>query len=448
MESIERHRTTHIPQAEEKENLNSQKKEVQSNEKEIVQTSFADCGYYGGEIEKKEIDLTNIEFHTNVIWGEALNGLKNKVLRLRKRNIYKYLLDYIEKEHVGKVCILYGLRRTGKTTLLLQLLESIDLSKTVYIKIQDNNTMGDLLKDLNILTKKGITYFLIDEVTLLSDFINSAASLSDIYCAMGHKIILSGTDSLGFDFAKRDELYDRALTIHTSYISFKEFSEVLYKDDIDEYIEYGGTLQKESMSYDDPEYNEEEVSFRDDESTRKYIDSAISQNIQRSLRNERFGSNFRHLKALYDKGELTNAINRIVEDMNHEFVLSVIERAFISHDLGSARQLLTKSKNEEVQTALFDIDEKAVLNTLKELIRIKEKEETTIPVTEQAISQIKDYLFALDLIKEIEIRQDDGTIEKRVCGLMNEARYPITVGNGRVEPAAEFNILGYLHNRE
>ena len=37
----------------------------------------------------------------------------------------------------------------------------------------------------------------------------------------------------------------------------------------------------------------------------------------------------------------------------------------------------------------------------------------------------------------------DGTIEKRVFGLMNEARYPLAFGDWTLEPAAEFNILGY-----
>ncbi|MBR6412251.1 MAG: autotransporter outer membrane beta-barrel domain-containing protein, partial [Alphaproteobacteria bacterium] len=37
----------------------------------------------------------------------------------------------------------------------------------------------------------------------------------------------------------------------------------------------------------------------------------------------------------------------------------------------------------------------------------------------------------------------DGTIEKRVYGLMNEARYPLAFGDWTLEPAAEFNILGY-----
>ena len=36
-----------------------------------------------------------------------------------------------------------------------------------------------------------------------------------------------------------------------------------------------------------------------------------------------------------------------------------------------------------------------------------------------------------------------GTLEKRLFGLTNEARYPLSVGEWTVEPAAEFNVLGY-----
>ncbi len=36
-----------------------------------------------------------------------------------------------------------------------------------------------------------------------------------------------------------------------------------------------------------------------------------------------------------------------------------------------------------------------------------------------------------------------GDIEKRVYGLMNEARYPLHVGTWLIEPAVEFNLLGY-----
>ena len=87
--------------------------------------------------------------------------------------------------------------------------------------------MAALNKDLKQLCELGIKYVFIDEVTLISDFIDSAAILSDIYSAMGMKIVLSGTDSLGFWLAVHEELYDRTVMVHTSYIPFSEHSRLL-----------------------------------------------------------------------------------------------------------------------------------------------------------------------------------------------------------------------------
>ena len=59
------------------------------------------------------------------------------------------------------------------------------------------------------------------------------------------------------------------------------------------------------------------------------------------------GGHFRHLKELYEAGELTDAINRIVEDINHRFVVDVLTRRFSSHDLGSAADMLMKTTDAD-----------------------------------------------------------------------------------------------------
>lgn len=100
---------------------------------------------------------------------------------------------------------------------------------------------------------------------------------------MGVRVVLSGTDSLGFWFAMHEELYDRTYMIHTTWISYSEHSRLLRINDIDEYIRYGGTLRVGEINFEDDELKSEEVSFRDDESTRRYIDTAICWNIQHSL---------------------------------------------------------------------------------------------------------------------------------------------------------------------
>lgn len=142
----------------------------------------------------------------------------------------------------------------------------------------------------------------------------------------------------------------------------------------------------------------DEVAFRDDESTRKYIDTAISRNIQHTLKNDHYGEYFNQLRELYEKGELTNVINRIVQHMNHRFVLRVVEDEFKSHDFGSAKELLLHDLPAERATVLYDVNEKQILERLKAIIEVKEKSETTVPITQEHIDKVKKYLLMLDLI--------------------------------------------------
>ena len=402
--------------------LNISRRTYQYLEKDNADNGSSKYIFYCKQLEnyKKEPGLL---FNTSIVIGDKLQLFIDLVKKYKKRFCYKSLLSYLNS-NVDKVCILYGLRRTGKTTMLFQALKDIDFNKAAYIKVKESDNM--LIKDINILNENGYKYLFIDEVTLMEDFINSAATLSDIYCKLGMKIVLSGTDSLGFAFADKDELYDRNIMVHTSYISFKEFSYILGIDDVDQYIEYGGTFKIENMNYDDIDSKNDEVAFRSDESTRKYIDTAISRNIQRSLRNNHFGSSFASLKELYDNNELTNAINRIIDNMNHDFLIKVITNKYKSTDLGSSKQLLLHNQNPNVQTALYDINEEKMINKMKDILDIKEKEELVSNINNEAIYQIKTYLMMLDLIKEIEVRYEDGHIEKRTIFTQPGMRYAIT----------------------
>ncbi len=347
-------------------------------------------------------------FHTNVIAGEALQPLTRIVTKYKKRDCFKLLEKFIAKNIDGKIAILYGLRRTGKTTLLFQMINELPREQTAYIKIKTTDNMSNLTKDLELLYENGFRFIFIDEVTLMEDFIGTAALLSDIFASMGMKIVVSGTDSLGFAMANRDELYDRNVMIHTSFIPFREYSRLLGVRSIDSYIEYGGTLKIENMGFDDPDFAFDEVSFRDDESTRKYIDTSISRNIQHTLKNDRFGENFNQLRELYDKGELTNVINRIVESMSHQFLLRVVQEEFKSRDFGSARELLLHEYPAETAHVLYDVDEESIIKRLKVLIDVKEKSDLTVAVTQQHIDKIKKYLYMLDLLEACTERYETG----------------------------------------
>ena len=365
------------------------------------------------------------EFHTNVVTGTGLRALANSVAKYGKRDCFSILQKFVTGSYDGKICILYGLRRTGKTTLLFQMLSELPIEKTAYIKVQTIDDMSRLTKDLKALYELGYRYAFIDEITLLSDFIDTAAVLSDVFSMMGMKIVVSGTDSLGFAMANRDELYDRSVTIHTSFIPFREYARLLNIRSVDSYIEYGGTLKMENMSFDDPDAAFDEVAFRDDESTRKYIDTAISRNIQHTLKNDHYGEYFNQLRELYEKGELTNVINRIVQHMNHRFVLRVVEDEFKSHDFGSAKELLLHDLPAERATVLYDVDEKQILERLKAIIEVKEKSETTVSITQEHIDKVKKYLLMLDLIVNCPERYESGKQAEHIVFSQSGMRYAI-----------------------
>lgn len=348
------------------------------------------------------------EFKTNVYVGDKLRSLARVTEGLSKRDCFKSLLSFLNGGITPRICSVYGLRRTGKTTLLLQSISEIGddrFDKTAYIKIRKGQSMSMLDSDLKLLFDNGYRYIFIDEITFLDDFIDTASLLSDIYAMMGMKIVISGTDSLGIWLASKAELYDRTYLIHTTWIPFSEHSRLLNTDDVDEYIRYGGTLRAGETDFDDEELKSEEVSFRDDETTRRYIDTAICGNIQHSLRCFEDGAHFRKLRELYEKDELTSAINRVIESMNHRFVLDVLVNDFKSNDLHLAKKNLLKEKNPNLRSkALEIIDESEVVKRLMGILEIENQGNQIVKISDEHVREIKEYLMALELIEECPVR--------------------------------------------
>ena len=364
------------------------------------------------EAPRLEVTTEIGDYETNVCTGSSLIEFAREAECLLRRDVFPRIESFIQGPRTSKVLVVYGLRRTGKTTMIRQSILSLSAElckRAAYVKVGNGDTLAALNRDLKRLHANGIDIVYIDEVTLLGNFIDSASLFSDVYAAVGMKIVLSGTDSLGFWLAAREELYDRVELLHTTFIPFREHSRLLGTDDIDEYIEFGGTFKIGDRRFDHPDARREDASFRDDEAARFYVDTAIARNIQHSLKGLESGGHFRHLLELYDAGELTDAINRVVEDINHRFVLDVLARRFKSHDLGSAADMMMKTPDPDRSLDVYaSVNVDAVTARLKEILDIKEEEFRTVAVTESHAREIREYLLALDLLVPVEIRAMDG----------------------------------------
>ena len=339
-------------------------------------------------------------FATTVRTGAALRAFSAPIRNYKKRACFQQLHNYIYGSVQDRVFILYGLRRTGKTTMIRQIfaeMSDAELAKSAFIQTTTKNTLAEVNRDLQYLQTQGFQYVFLDEVTLMEDFIEGAALFSDVYATCGMKIVLSGTDSLGFLFTKDEQLYDRCILLHTTFIPYREFESVLGIQGIDEYIRYGGTMSLGGIHYN------EASTFASKESADEYVDTAIARNIQHSLRCYQYEGHFRNLRNLYEKNELTSAINRVVEDINHRFTLEVLTQDFKSHDLGISASNLCRDRNNP--TDILDrIDLSTATEGLRKLLEIRNKPEQTVVLDNAHVFEIKEYLDLLDLTQDIDIR--------------------------------------------
>lgn len=357
-----------------------------------------------------------VKYKSHILTGETLRLFSKKAEHFTPRPLLKPLERYLNNDGGGRIFILYGLRRTGKTTLIQEALRDFDdneFRRAAFIEIMKSDTLSSLNQDLKKLLENGYKYVFIDEVTLLEDFIEGAALFSDIYASCGMKIVLSGTDSLGFIFAEDEQLYDRCEMAHTTFIPYGEFESVLSIHGIDEYIRYGGTMSLGGVHYN------KESTFASIGKTDEYIDTSIAKNIQHSLKYYQNGDHFRNLEELYERNELTSVINRVVEDMNHRFTLNVLTRDFFSNDLALSSRNLRRDR-EEPSDILDSIDIEAFTSSFKKALEIRNRNEQSVEITDAHRIEIKEYLDLLELTFDIPVHSLPVTDEKKYMTVITQ----------------------------
>lgn len=299
----------------------------------------------------------------------------------RRRFCYQQLEDYVFGGHDHRVMALYGLRRTGKTTMMYQAIRQIDdYDNVCLIQCLPGERMYDLTRVMD--AHDDCKYYFIDEVTNLENFINTASVLSDAYAAFGRKVIMSGTDSLGFMLAKREQLFDRIYMLHTTYISFMEFN-YLMNMGLDDYIQYGGTLTDGKTDYNAEYYSD-------------YSNSAIVRNLTHTLQHAGRDGEYGELVSFFINKDVRTFINKILEVYNRSFLARTVNERFRSHDVGSLQDILERNRYD-IDPAVFA--DEALRQEIMAALDIQEPLRSI--ATDAAIEEAKDWLERLDVIYRI-----------------------------------------------
>lgn len=332
-------------------------------------------------------------YFTMIVYqGEELKSFIDESLNFtfKERFLLKDLHAYMTSGNNRKACCLYGLRRTGKTIMMLQEIKNLgDYKNSLLIRCFVDDSMwqvGEAVEEA-IRNSPGLKYVFIDEITRAKRFINTCSFLADDYAMRGIKVVLSGTDSLGFLIAEGDELFDRITFLHTTYIPFAEYNYLLGKSIMD-YIRYGGTLTD----------GEENVFYNSDRAA-LYTNSAIVYNISNTITRWNDGSNYACdvLRDIMAHNDLSSAIRKVIEYHNRKFLADIINADFKSHDLGSLIELMSKPGsglgNPEI------VDTEAMNDRVRIFLGIKEHLYSQID--KNAVDAIIGYLKKLDVLYPI-----------------------------------------------
>ena len=166
----------------------------------------------------------------------------------------QYLNKLIESKDLNLIKVITGVRRSGKSTLLLQykdylLTQKVSDRNIIYMNFESANWYSiknyeDLYKYIKNNISKGKNYILLDEVQNVENWEKAVNSiLVDIDC----DIYITGSNAYLLSSELTTLLAGRVLTIKIYPFSFKEFiQEYPFKDNedkydkFDKYLKFGG----------------------------------------------------------------------------------------------------------------------------------------------------------------------------------------------------------------
>lgn len=205
--------------------------------------------------------------------GEKLALRCEEALRLERRNAYHDMEYFIDRTDLpNKVGIVYGMRNTGKTIILLQLAgRPKDINVSAYITLRYNEyDINHVYSWIYNLHRVGIRYIYIDEVTWAEGFIDHSMAFADRWAGYdGIKLVLSGTDSLAFTFAENEALYHRYVNVQTTPMSYPEYHR-LTKNGILGFVRSGGVF----WGSENPAQSDH----------KDYLRTSVVENIYRTIR--------------------------------------------------------------------------------------------------------------------------------------------------------------------
>lgn len=339
----------------------------------------------------------NVDLGFRAFLGDKLTKEISKCSGLGTRDCFEDLSAWLrDADATPNTMVLFGVRRTGKTVLLYQSMRmlqdaGVPASDMAYFTLRrDRVDTAELLAYIQTLIYDiGVKYIFIDEVTFLADDMSSLSALYDEFGGSGAKFVLSGTNTAGFLPVLDEYLYDRALCLSTSYISFNEFNRLMPQgeNDVKSYIALGGVFK-------------ENVGLSSSSSRREtpagYVRTAITQNICGSLEHSRLlRQTYPEISTLVFSprvSEMDTLFYKWLEAYSKPLTSDILQNALSVESLSMAARNLRTHGSLTLYKYRKDLANKIIK-------RLDLREHTAY--SESLLSELKELLSQLECVKEV-----------------------------------------------
>lgn len=198
----------------------------------------------------------------------------------KKRDVFDVLIKAVDKRQIVE---LVGMRRTGKTTLLFQVINhlidrGVDPFHIWYFTFDyERMSIDELIHNFSIKTgvdfKKERVYIFLDEIQKLPNFQSQIKVYYDIYPEV--KFFLSGSTSLFIRKKSQESLAGRSIYFYLPPLNFKEFLRFKERDNLLERPSiFESEIEKEFEVFLESQFIES-VFMKDKEERRNYFVSII-----------------------------------------------------------------------------------------------------------------------------------------------------------------------------
>lgn len=349
--------------------------------------------------------VSGIQFEPSLVIissaSKEFKEIKKNTEKFSERELVEDLWSFMSGEPVPKICVITGLRGTGKTTMMFQAMSKLadcDI-ESIYMSASPRTSYLEFLRKLTDVLNDGWRYVFIDEITYVDGYHEVIANLANGPAAAGVKIVVSGTNSFGLELDMAGELFHRYVCLRTTEMTFAEYADIFPNKSLDSYLVEGGILSVGDV-----------VDFSDLSVDSGYFYTAVCKNIADTVLHRSHDPSVSWLVPFAENGALYSLLHKVAQLDTHLLLSQNVDDAFKSALIGRVNRTLKNRNMDSLDlrdgfrsnSLRVDLEEEiAETLAVNTFVKLPDKERLRAKQCTKIAKQLENLLHRIDVTKKL-----------------------------------------------